>query len=165
MQHDEALIGERHTEYYQKRFALFDKRGGRYFPTWNWPAFLFMGVWALYRRMNGNFWKFAVFFGPASFLEEILGEEGIFILMWIATAIFYGLTGDFYYYRHIRSLEEKIDPDASEDALRQKGGVKAWVPYVFGTVGAIALLGVAVWSTLDYVEKSQHRSTLYKPRN
>jgi hypothetical protein len=165
MQHDEALIGERHTEYYLKKFALFDQRGGRYFPTWSWPAFLFMGVWALYRRMNRNFWKFALFFGPASFLEEILGEEGVFILMWIATAIFYALTGDYYYYRHVRRLAEEIGPDADPEAVRKKGGVKGWVPYVFGVLGVIALTSVAVWSTLDYLEKSHHRSTLYKPRD
>lgn len=164
MRYDEEMIGERHTEYYLKKFAVFDRRGGRYFPTWNWSAFLFMGVWALYRRMNRNFWKFAVFFGPASFLEEVLGEEGIFILMWIATAIFYGLSGDYYYYQHIRHLAETDDSAAGGETLRQKGGVRSWVPYVFGTVGAIALAGVAVWSTLDYLEKSHHRSTLYKPR-
>lgn len=164
MQHDEALIGERHTEYYLKRFALFDRRGGRYFPAWNWAAFLFMGVWALYRRMNGNFWKFVLIFGPASFLEEILGEEGIFIVMWLATAIFYGLAGDYHYYRHIRLLAEKNAPNSGEDALRREGGVKGWVPYVFGALGGIALLGVAVWSTLDYIEKGQHRSGLYLPR-
>lgn len=164
MQHDEALIGERHTEYYQKRFALFDRRGGRYFPTWNWPAFLFMGVWSLYRRMTGNFWRFALFFGPASFLEEVLGEEGIFILMWIATAIFYGLSGDYFYYRHIRQLAEHKDPEEGEDSLQRKGGVITWVPYVFGSVAVLALLSVAVWSTLDYLEKDQHRRSLYQPR-
>jgi hypothetical protein len=165
MQYDEALIGERHTEYYLKKFAIFDQRGGRYFPTWNWAAFLFMGMWALYRRMIGNFWKFAIFFGTASFLEESTGEEGLFILTWIFTAVFYGLSGDYYYYRHIRHLTEKCGEDALPETLQQRGGVKRWVPYVFGVLGALALAGIVAWSLHDYFGKSQHRSSLYKPRS
>jgi Protein of unknown function (DUF2628) len=48
-------IGKRNQEYYLYRFEEFDKAGPGLRTNWNWAAFFFGGIWALYRKMYGWF--------------------------------------------------------------------------------------------------------------
>lgn len=166
--HYETAIGDLNTQTYLQRFARFDNKRGWYVPSWNWPACLFMGVWALYRKMYKNFWYFAVIFGIFAFAEEASGFEDLFLLTWVITAIFYGFAGDYFYYRHIRSILREAEPLSAIERLpflESKGGIIPWVPWVFGFIG---LIGAAIAISIplyDYFDKSHHRSALYQPKN
>lgn len=164
--HYETAIGDINTETYLKRFTRFDNRDGWYVPSWNWPAFFFMGIWALYRKMYKNFWYFAVIFGVFSFAEEASGLEDLFLLTWVITAVFYGLSGDYFYYCHIRNVLNQAEPLSATERLpflTKKGGVKPWVPWVFGFLGFISAAIALSIPLYDYFGKSHHRSALYQP--
>lgn len=164
--HYETAIGDLHTDKYLQRFARYDGKRGWYLPSWNWNAFLFMGVWALYRKMYKNFWYFAVIFGLFSFAEEATGLEDLFLLTWALTAVFYGLAGDYFYYRHVRDVLQQAEPLSAAERLpffEKNGGVLPWVPWVFGVLGVIgAAIAISI-PLYDYVEKSHHRNALYQP--
>lgn len=164
--HYETAIGDLNTKTYLNQFARFDSSRGWYVPSWNWPAFLFMGIWALYRKMYKNFWYFAVIFGIFSFAEEVSGLEDLFLLTWVMTAVFYGLVGDYFYYRHIHNVLRQAEPLSPAERLSfldTKGGIKPWVPWVFGFIGFIgAAIAISI-PLYDYFEKSHHRNALYQP--
>ncbi|TAN49627.1 MAG: DUF2628 domain-containing protein [Methylococcaceae bacterium] len=166
--HYETAIGDLETQNYLRRFARFDAKRGWYVPSWNWPACLFMGVWALYRKMYKNFWYFAWIFGFFAFAEEASGLEDLFLLTWVITAIFYGLAGDYFYYRHIRHVLREAEPLSAVERipfLEKKGGIIPWVPWVFGFLGIIgAAIAISI-PLYDYFEKSHHRSALYQPKS
>lgn len=45
-----AAIGQKSQEFYLDYFVRADA-AGKSLISWNWPAFLFSGIWALYRKM------------------------------------------------------------------------------------------------------------------
>lgn len=51
----QAILGEKNRAYYESKFDQFDRKLANYQISWNWPAFLGGGVWALYRKMYGWF--------------------------------------------------------------------------------------------------------------
>jgi len=53
----EATLGERNRIYYLTRFEQYDQKGLVLKAGWNWSAFFFSYIWALYRKMYG--WFFA----------------------------------------------------------------------------------------------------------
>lgn len=162
--HDELLVGDENAEHYLRQFGRFDRRKGWYVPSWNWSAFFSMGVWALYRKMYKNFWYFAPIFGTCAFAEEASGMEDLFYLTWLIIAIFYGLAGDYFYYRHVRAILPEAEPLAEPERrefLEAKGGTLPWVPWVFGFLGVIgAALAISI-PLYEYFNKSDARSALY----
>jgi len=140
----EAILGEKNRIYYLTKFESFDQQGPGLKASWNWPALLAGGVWALYRKMYG--WFFA-FWGVA-FLSNIFEKAGspglsaiIFLVPWIAFPIY----ADSLYHNSIKKkiavaqLSVKEEPKLLE-YIRYKGGVHTWVIWVFGGLPVIGFL-------------------------
>lgn len=141
----EAILGEKNRIYYLTTFEQFDQQGLGLKASWNWPAFLCGGAWALYRKMYG--WFFA-FWGVAA-LSNIFKKAGspglgaiIFLVPWIAFTIY---ANSLYH----NSVKKKIaiaqltvkDESKLHELLRYKGGVHTWAIWVFG-LGPV--IGVAI---------------------
>ncbi len=140
----EAILGEKNRIYYLTKFEVFDQQGPGLKTSWNWPALLAGGVWALYRKMYG--WFFA--FWGVSFLSNIFEKACspglsaiIFLVPWIAFPIY----ADSLYHNSIKKkiaiaqLSVKEEPKLLE-YLRYKGGVHTWVIWVFGGLPVIGIL-------------------------
>jgi hypothetical protein len=140
----EAILGEKNRVHYLTKFEQFDQQGLGLKASWNWPAFLFGGLWALYRKMYG--WFFA-FLGIAV-LSNIVEKAGypalgalVFFGPWIAFTIF---SNSFYH----GSVKKKIaaaeltvtDRSKLLEFLRYKGGVHTWVIWVFGLLPFVGIL-------------------------
>jgi hypothetical protein len=139
----EAIVGPRNTGYYISKFEAFQGASGKSRLSWNWPAFLFNVVWALYRKLYGSaILLFAIAFA-ASILDRF-GSVTLSGLTVLCVSIFFGLFANFLYFR--KALKAAADAEVSfNDAsaqleyLRKKGGVHSWVPW---TVGSISLVGI-----------------------
>lgn len=140
----EAILGEKNCIYYLTKFEQFDQQGHGLKASWNWPAFLCGGVWALYRKMYG--WFFA-FWGIAvlSSIFEKAGSPGlgaiIFLVPWIAFTIY----ANSLYHNNVKkkiAIAQLTVEDESKlhGFLRYKGGVHTWVIWVFSLVPVIGIL-------------------------
>jgi len=140
----EAVLGEKNRIYYLKKFKQFDLNPPGLNASWNWPAFIFGGVWALYRKMYG--WFFA-FFGIIV-ISEILeksGATGISDLIVIAPWIAFTIYANSLYHGSVKktiAVAQFVFKDDSKlvEYLNHKGGVHTWVIWVFGLVPAIGIL-------------------------
>lgn len=152
----DMLIGEKNRIYYQVKFDRFghlDEAVPRtpdaaawlnalekgLHPGWNWPAFFFGGIWALYRKMYGWFFAWLGLAIILKLLNVVVVPELSFlvaVLAWIGFAVF----ADALYLDHCRRLlaraEQAVpdDPDKRAELLRYQGGVHGWVPWVFGAL-------------------------------
>lgn len=161
----EAFLGDKNRIYYLAKFDRFDKQGLGLKASWNWPAFFFIGFWALYRKMYG--WFFA-YLGISMFLQISMknGYPGlgalISIVSWIAFAI---LANSFYH----NSVKKKIavaqftfkDESKLLEFLRYKGGVHTWVFWVSGLLFVICILTVIFFAI--YSPQAKHARSA--PRN
>jgi hypothetical protein len=76
--------------YYKEKFELFDKNGGLWKRTWNWPAFCLSAFWYLYKGMWG---KALIMFGAVIILTVLLpGVTVPIIPVWAA------MWGNYDYY-------------------------------------------------------------------
>ncbi|MDL2123804.1 MAG: DUF2628 domain-containing protein [Deltaproteobacteria bacterium] len=140
----EANLGEKNRIYYQTKFAQFDKKGPGIKASWNWPAFLVGGVWALYRKMYG--WFFLLL--GVAFISNILEKAGapglsaiVFIIPWIAFAIFANSLYQKNLTKKIAEAKMTIDDENKLlEYLRYKGGVHTWVVWVFGGIIVLGIL-------------------------
>ncbi len=140
-----ALIREK-INYYLKRFESFDDRGGGFIPSWNWAAFIFGGLWALYRKM------YAVFFVVLGIsiidATEPLGSPPynlVYLVLWFG----FGIYGNALYYRHTTRKIAKARttlPDAEKllSDMQSKGGVHVWVIWVFLLIPIAGILAAIV---------------------
>ncbi|MDP2152858.1 MAG: DUF2628 domain-containing protein [Methylotenera sp.] len=139
----EAILGEKNRIYYLTKFESFDQQGLGLKASWNWPALLCGGVWALYRKMYG--WFFALV--GVTFLSNIIEKAGspglsaiIFLVPWIAFPIY----ANSLYHNNLKKkiavaqLTMKEEPKLLE-YLRYKGGVQTWVIWVFGGLPIIGI--------------------------
>lgn len=166
----EAIVGERSKAYYLPRFEQYDQQAPGLKAGWNWPAFFFGGVWALYRKMYG--WFFA-FWGIA-ILSNIFEEAGspelgaiIFIGSWIAFTIY---ANSLYH----SSVKKKIsiaqlsvqDEPKLLELLHYKGGVHTWIIWVFGMLPVIGILAaIAIPAYHDYTVRSKTAGIQKSPAN
>ncbi len=139
----EAILGEKNRIYYMTKFASFDQQVPGLKASWNWPALLAGGVWALYRKMYGWFFTF---WGIA-FLSNIIGKAGspglsaiILLVPWIAFPIY----ADSLYHNSIKKKIAVAQLTIKEESklleyLRYKGGVHKWV--IWGFVG-LMIIGI-----------------------
>lgn len=148
----EALLGEKNRRYYLTKFALFDQQGTGLKASWNWAAFFFGGLWALYRKMYA--WFFALM--GISFLSNIVERTGVpllsaivFLMPWIAFTIY----ANSLYHNHIKNKIAEAQRTIREesrllDYLRGKSGVHSWVIWVFGLIpiiGIVAAIAIPVF--------------------
>lgn len=139
----EAIIGEKNTIYYQTKFEKFEKKEPDLKASWNWSAFFFGGVWALYRKMYGWFFLFLGITVVSNTLEKEAPffSAMISLILWIAFAIF---SNSLYH----NSLTKKIaiakktidDENKLIEYLKYKGGVNTWVIWVFASITIIGIL-------------------------
>ncbi len=168
MQHlYEAFLGEKNRIYYLTKFEEFDKYGPGLKASWNWPAFLCGGVWALYRKMYG--WFFA-FWGVAalSSLVEKGGSPGLGAVIFFAPWIAFTIYADSLYRNSVRNKIANAqayvnDELRLQELLRHKGGVHTWVVWVFGSVLAIGIL--AAIAIPAYVDHQKHAASKVIPQS
>jgi hypothetical protein len=140
-----AFLGPKNTQYYLDRFAKFDREGivGRRAWSWNWSAFFYTGVWALYRKLYWWFFAFWVIAGVGSIAEKS-GHWKIAFLIYAVSMVAFGLYGNFLFFQRVKRLvadrrvKEDLDPRLAR--LHPGAGVNVWVPWLFGGVVAIGIL-------------------------
>ncbi len=140
----EAVLGEKNRIYYLTKFEVFDQQGPGLEASWNWPAFFFGGLWALYRKMYG--WFFALF--GMAILTRIVEKEwspAIAAIIYLAAGIVFAVYANALYHKSIKKkiavaqLEIK-DESKLLEYLRSKGGVHVWVIWVFVGLPVIGIL-------------------------
>lgn len=120
----EAAIGQRNKNYYLARVEEFEKKRPMLETGWNWSAFLFGSLWALYRKMYVAFAilftvaLLAIFVAPAEMKPVILGGQQLFFAVF-ANAI---------YRKHITQKVESVKKHTGDNAKRisilsKNGGV------------------------------------------
>jgi hypothetical protein len=128
------------TDYYLVQFARLAEPKAPI--SWNWGAFFFGFLWALYRKMYGiaAVWLFA------QMLVVMLTHTVAMPLLLCLYAGF-ALMANKLYYAHSNAkiastLSINVDDDIKTRLLRSTGGVNRWVAIV-GAIGAVVLvLGV-----------------------
>ena len=124
-----AIIGTTQTNYYLKRFASFDERGGAFYPSWNWAAFLSFlfcpcaPLWALYRGMYAVFFLFlfaiAIVIGasvpdtPHPDMGPAMGL-GLFVVLLAASWIGFATYANALYYKHAQRRIRKAPATQKE---------------------------------------------------
>ncbi len=160
-----ARIGKKRLDYYLKRFESFDNRGGGFIASWNWAAFFFNGLWALYRKMYAVFFVvLGISFISAIFniLAFISPTPPLGILIRVVLMIGFGIYGNALYYRHTKRKIAKARttlPDAEKilSYIQFKGGVHVWVIWVFLLIpiGGGILAAIAIPAYMDYAIRAQ----------
>jgi hypothetical protein len=152
MQHlYEAVLDKKNRIYYLTKFEQFDREGPGLKASWNWPAFLCWGFWALYRKMYG--WFFA--FWGIVFLRVIFEKAGfpglgavVFFALGFLDILFAVYANSLYH----KSIKKRIavaqlsiqDETKLLEYLRYKGGVHTWVIWVFGLLFIAILAAVLI---------------------
>ena len=120
----EAVIGKRNRDYYLSRVEEFEKQRPWIEFSWNWSAFLFGSLWALYRKMYVVFAilftvaLLAVFVAPVEMKHAILGGQQLFF------AVFANAIYRKHISKKIESAKRNIrDEGELVDFLNKVGGV------------------------------------------
>jgi len=137
-----SILGGRGQIYYITKFDQFDN-GAK--ASWNWPAFFFTGIWALYRKMYRWFFAFwgVAFF--ASIIDKSISSSGIGVFFYLVSMGLYGIYANYHYHQNIKK-KIAVAQQAIKDEVKlisylgYKGGVNSWVPWVFGALPVIAIL-------------------------
>jgi hypothetical protein len=164
-----AFIGKRWTDYYLKRFALFDERGGSFYLSWNWAAFLFFflfsfaPLWALHRGMYAVF--FLCLLGmsliQSATVTVLLPHIGgiafavIFPFSWVCFGLYANALYYKYVQRKIRNVLTKSKGHAEAVSyLASEGGTDTWGCVIIVVV--LALPGfLFVQARHDYTVRSR----------
>lgn len=87
--------------YYTRAFSIFDANSGKFRWTWNWAAFLFGGLWQIFR---GLYLKFFLYGLAIYFLEWLgwmvfgVGASWIYPLIFLGCLFVYGFVGNYDLY-------------------------------------------------------------------
>lgn len=138
----ETIIGEKNRERYLEKFTEFDRQESNLTAGWNWSAFIFSGVWALYRKMYR--WFF-VFWALAT-ISDIIEKAGFPVfgaLVLLVPLVTFGVYADFLYYRHakanIDAASKFNNPSELLAQLQKKGGVHTWVLWGLGILLVVGI--------------------------
>lgn len=144
-----AALGYKKREYYAQIFEKFERDGPGLKISWNWAAFLFTGVWALYRKMYGWFLAWLVFTMLMSIISTIkspaLALTGIAITL-VAASLFGAYANSLYL---VKTKSKFVMLSESSAILQDKSsisnsGVNTWVPVVFGGLPLMGLVAAFV---------------------
>lgn len=164
----EAILGEKNRLYYLTKFKAFDRQTPGLKASWNWAAFFFTGIWALYRKMYGLFfacWGIAIISG---FLNKVETISSFFVLVFLILGfcIVFSIFANSYYYRTIKkkiTLAKLSIRNQSQllEFLRHKGGVHTWVIWV-GILLPVAgiLAAIVIPQSTAYKEKAYSAAEL-----
>ncbi len=150
-----AFIGKRQTDYYLNRFASFDGKGGLFHPSWNWAAFFFSAIWALYRKLYMAFFVMAFFliFVGLGVLVHVLALNlsllALDALIPPLCMIIFGAYGNALYYKRTKREITKAQARAEDDQqllsqLKARGGVDASNARGFASVLLVGSLLAAI---------------------
>jgi len=127
-----AVIGEKNTVYYLEKFQRFDQQASGLKASWNWSAFLFSGLWLLYRKIY--LWFFVYWLLGATLVGLVIfnaadSSKAFDIIVYITLAfhIICGIYGNFIYYKQVNKKIEAAkltlnDNELLEQTLSSKGG-------------------------------------------
>ena len=154
-----AIIGEKNTNYYLTKFEQFDHQGPGLKASWNWPAFVFGGMWALYRKMYG--WFFALW--GVAFVETFLAKAGAFgymYMIYLTAHVAIGIYANSIYHGHVRKKIAAAQSTIHDEPkllayLRDRGGVSTIV-LLFGLVPIVGILAAIA---IPAYNDSQQRAT------
>ncbi len=98
-----AFIGQKNQAYYLDRFKKFDQQQGLKL-SWNLPAFLFTGFWALHRKQWGWFffwWMIATLF---NLFDKMPHQtiQGVFAVLALVGQVLFGVVANAIYGRKCR---------------------------------------------------------------
>jgi len=148
------FIGKNAYKYLQK-FKKFNMNGiDRFSVTWHWPAFFITFFWMLYRKLY--LWAFLSLL--IGFLLGMIPFFGFLLCM-----IFFGLTGNYIYYKHINKKilelkQLKVSPDVLKVQFVRGGGVNSialviapiLIIFVVGILAAIAIPQFSAYRMRSY---------------
>jgi hypothetical protein len=166
-----TAIGDKNQEYYITIFEEFDDQGDGLKVSWNWSAFLFTGVWALYRRMYGWFvmwWVVATILVVFEKSQNAQMNQTLALVvgvLWLG----FGAFPNALYHRKVRAriaAAQRASADAARviKRLRIGGGVHAWVPIAFGGVPLIGVVAaVALPAYQDYTKRQVDATKAFDP--
>lgn len=131
----EAILGEQNRIYYLMKFELFDRQNSGLQASWNWAAFFLGGIWALYRKMYGWFFAMTGLSILSSIMEDA-GAAGLSAIILLVSWITFTIYADSLYHSHIKNKIMAAQLTISDESrlleyLRYKGGINAWVIWVF----------------------------------
>lgn len=158
----EAILGEKNRRYYLNKFRQFDEPSPGSRVSWNGAAFIFTGLWALYRKMYGWFFAFWGVVAVAN-IFKVAGSTGGAVISFGACVAFAIFANSLYH----RSIRKKIavaqlnikDESKCLERLRKKGGVLTWVIWVFLAMLILGLLMAIIIPALV------HSGTLPSPKD
>jgi hypothetical protein len=110
---------QNNSEYYLTKNEIFESGGGNV--SWNWPAFLFTGLWMFYRKM----WLYGI---VTIIAEWLLYGSIAFAWVGLIVNIICGMMGNNWYVGHVKKkiVEEKFSNKGNHAAflqlLTEKGG-------------------------------------------
>ncbi len=137
------------VERYLPKFQRFSRLGGKFAPTWHWPATFAPYLWALYRKL----WVWALLMWLATFLLPFGFGFGLVVMMshgyapspWLVGALslldlalwlVWPLTANYLYYRYamrrLGLIAQRYRGDDALDRAADAGGVS----------GAAVVLGI-----------------------
>jgi hypothetical protein len=142
-----AFIGKGRTDYYLKRFAVFDAQGGGFYPSWNWAAFLFGPVWGVFRTMHNVFWLFGLvaLFGVVMLRFSAAHYFLLLGLAWIILTLY----ANALYYRHAkRAIARAQTKGLAGQELLSHIESKQSVDYGNAAAGVFWIAGISLASVI-----------------
>jgi|GEM_PF-4695338 len=146
----QAILGEKNKDYYQSKFEQFGLASGKYQISWNWPAFLLGGTWALYRKIYGWFFVWWIVSAFIIGFNKAIGraddpwlDVGFFIQVFVN--IIFALFANSLYRNNLQKKIEKAYATISDEYkliqhLGHVGGVNAWVIWFAVSASVIGFL-------------------------
>jgi hypothetical protein len=154
----QAILGEKNRAYYESKFDQFDRKLANYQISWNWPAFFFGGIWALYRKMY--WWFFIACIVNIFFISfyKAVSKGDWFQLVTVfffseCVNIAFAIFANSLYQKNLRKKITKAkaainDEDRLLEHLRHIGGVHTWVIWVCIALPIIGILLAIIIPTL-----------------
>ena len=120
-----AVIGEKNTIYYLEKFQRIDQQESGLKASWNWSAFLFSGLWLLYRKIY--LWFFAYWILGASIVCLVIfnvadSSKAFDIVFYITLAfhLFCGIYGNSIYHKSVNKKIETAKLTLNDDKLLER---------------------------------------------
>ncbi len=164
-----AAIGEKNQAYYLVRFEKFDEDGARFHASWNWAAFFFTGLWALYRKMYALFFAILALVIIVNMAEKINTPSWVVLLLYLPLLGF-AVYGNSIYYRKVKAQIANAQASSTDDRkiisrLNAHSGVHSWTLYIFGAVtviGIVAAIAIPAYQK-NSASKLEFDATTAKP--